>query len=70
MEKNKSKTYNSYDAHILEALFIKYGVSKYYIRKCLAGNAHGVKPDNIKKDYERMEKIIKNTVFNLIKNTT
>ena len=69
MEKNKSRTYNSYDAHILEALFMKYGVSKCYIRKCLAGNAQGIKPDNIKKDYKAMEKIIRSTVSDLVKNT-
>ncbi|KFF06113.1 hypothetical protein [Flavobacterium reichenbachii] len=66
MENCKPKIYNSYDSHILEALFLKYGVSKYYIRKCLAGNAQGIKPDSIKKDYLIMEKKIKETISKLI----
>lgn len=70
MDNGKAKIYNSYDARILQVLFIKYGVSKYYIRKCLAGNAHGIKPDAIRNDYVKMEKVIQNTLSNLIHNKT
>lgn len=67
MDKSKIKIYKSYDSNILEALFLKYGVSKYYIRKCISGTVLGIKPDLIKTDYMRMEKVMKNTVINLAK---
>lgn len=67
MGKSKTKIYKSYDSNILEALFLKYGVSKYYIRKCISGTASGIKPDSIKKDYVNMERIMKNTIINLAK---
>ncbi|GIZ10017.1 hypothetical protein [Flavobacterium sp. UMI-01] len=56
MNKSKTKIYNSYDSDILEALFQKYGVTKYYIRQCICGNKQGVTPDSIKKDYKIMLK--------------
>ncbi|TDO69875.1 hypothetical protein EV143_11350 [Flavobacterium chryseum] len=69
MSKSKTKIYKSYDSNILEALFLKYGVSKYYIRQSIAGAVKGVKPDNIKKDYIKMEKASKDIVLNLIQKT-
>ncbi|TDW47391.1 hypothetical protein EV144_105415 [Flavobacterium sp. 270] len=69
MDKSKTKIYKSYDSNILEALFLKYGVSKYYLRKCIAGNVQGIKPDNIKKDYVIMEKASKDIVSILLKKT-
>jgi hypothetical protein len=69
MGKSKTKYYKSYDSTILEALFLKYGVSKYYIRQSIKGSVTGIKPDNIKRDYLIMEKANKNTVFNLIRKT-
>ncbi|WDF62538.1 hypothetical protein [Flavobacterium sp. KACC 22763] len=69
MDKSKTKIYKSYDSNILEALFLKYGVSKYYIRQSINGAVHGVKPDNIKKDYIKMEKANKDLVLNLIRKT-
>ncbi|KRD11713.1 hypothetical protein ASE21_08420 [Flavobacterium sp. Root901] len=62
MAARKTNIYNSYNLDILEALFMKYRVSKYYIRKCLSGNAHGPKSDDIKKDYENMEKAVNNII--------
>jgi hypothetical protein len=56
MDNGKTKTYNSYDANILQVLFVKYGVSKYYIPKCLAGNAQGIKPDAIKNRFYKNRK--------------
>jgi hypothetical protein len=56
MGKSKTKVYGSYDANILEALFVKYGLSKYYIRQCVNGTVHGITPDSIKKDYDTMQK--------------
>lgn len=69
MDKSKTKNYKSYDSTVLEALFLKYKVSKYYIRQCINGTVQGIKPDNIKKDYVAMEKANKDVVFNLIKKT-
>ncbi|KRB57552.1 hypothetical protein [Flavobacterium sp. Root186] len=69
MDKSKTKVYSSYDANILEALFVKYGLSKYYIRQCVKGTVYGIKPDSIKKDYETMEKAHKDVIMNLIQTT-
>lgn len=69
MENGKSKVYKSYDSNILEALFLKYNVSKYYIRQSVNGSVHGLTPDNIKKDYLTMEKANKDTVINLLRKT-
>lgn len=70
MNTNKNKIYKSYDSNILEALFLKYKVSKYYIRQSISGAVSGVKPDNIKKDYAKMLKANEQTIFNLLKNVT
>lgn len=69
MDKSKTKVYNSYDANILEALYVKYGLSKYYIRQSVNGTVHGITPDSIKKDYETMEKAHKDVIMNLIQKT-
>lgn len=69
MGKSKTKIYKSYNSNVLEALFVKYGLSKYYIRQCVSGAVHGITPDSIKKDYEAMEKAHKNIVMNLIHKT-
>ncbi|WP_035108795.1 hypothetical protein [Flavobacterium denitrificans] len=69
MDKSKTKNYNSYNSAILEALFLKYGVSKYYIRQCVKGSVQGIKADKIKKDYSIMEKVHSDMVSNLIKKT-
>ncbi|OXG02748.1 hypothetical protein BC749_102312 [Flavobacterium araucananum] len=69
MEKSKTKSYNSYDPKILEALFLKYGLSKYYIRQSVNGSVHGVIPDSIKKDYAAMEKVSREFVTILIQKT-
>ncbi|SEO62458.1 hypothetical protein SAMN05444671_4401 [Flavobacterium sp. CF108] len=69
MGKSKTKIYKSYDSNILEALFIKYGVSKYYIRQSISGSVQGITPESIKKDYLIMEKANKDTVMILIQKT-
>lgn len=69
MDKNKTKIYKSYDSYILEALFLKYGLSKYYIRQSINGSVKGVTPDNIKKDYGIMEKANKEVIVYLIQKT-
>lgn len=69
MSKSKTKIYNSYDAQILDALFIKYGVSKYYIRQSINGNVQGITPDAIKKDFSIMSKAQQQAVQNLIDKT-
>lgn len=69
MNKSKTKIYKSYDSNILDALFLKYGVSKYYIRQSINGSVNGLTPDAIKKDYDKMVKENENTVQNLIDKT-
>jgi hypothetical protein len=69
MSKSKTKIYNSYDSNILDALFLKYGVSKYYIRQSINGSVNGLTPDAIKKDYDKMVKENEKTVQNLIDKT-
>lgn len=69
MDKSKTKIYKSYDPNILEALFLKYGVSKYYIRQSVSGSVNGITPDSIKKDYVTMEKASKEIVMLLIQKT-
>lgn len=69
MGKSKTKNYKSYDSTVLEALFLKYKVSKYYIRQCINGTVNGIKPDSIKKDYVIMEKANRETVMNLVRKT-
>jgi hypothetical protein len=69
MNKSKTKIYKSYDSNILEALFLKYGVSKYYIRQSISGSVKGLTPDAIKKDYVTMEKANQETVANLVNKT-
>ncbi|MCD9576976.1 hypothetical protein LUU93_18505 [Flavobacterium sp. SCIV07] len=69
MGKSKTKIYKSYDSNILEALFVKYGLSKYYIRQCVSGAVHGITPDSIKKDYDIMQKAHKDVIMNLIQET-
>ncbi|OXG04535.1 hypothetical protein BC749_10891 [Flavobacterium araucananum] len=69
MEESKTKIYQSYDSKILEALFLKYGLSKYYIRQSVNGSVQGIIPDNIKKDYAAMEKVSKEFVMILIQKT-
>lgn len=69
MSKNTTKIYNSHDPNILEALFIKYGVSKFYIRQSINNNVQGITPDAIRKDYRQMVIANKETVKNLIDKT-
>lgn len=69
MSKSNTKNYNSYDSDILEALFLKYGVSKYYIRQSIKGSVQGITPDAIKKDYAIMLKASDQKIQNLIAKT-
>lgn len=69
MDKSNTKIYKSYDPNILEALFVKYGVSKYYIRQSINGSVQGITPDSIKKDYATMEKASKDIIMLLIQKT-
>ncbi|MDP5201132.1 hypothetical protein [Flavobacterium sp. DG2-3] len=70
MNTNKNKIYKSYDSNILEALFLKYKVSKYYIRQSISGAVSGIKPDNIKRDYAKMVKANEQTIANLLRNVS
>lgn len=69
MSKSKTKIYKSYDSNILDALFLKYGLTKYYIRQSISGSVKGLTPDSIRKDYHTMVKANEATVQNLIDKT-
>jgi hypothetical protein len=69
MSKNKTNIYKSYDSNILQALFLKYGVSKFYIRQSISGKVAGITPDAIKKDYKVMILENQKTIKNLIDKT-
>lgn len=47
-QKNKKYTY---DPKILDALVIKYGMTKVYIRMCLRGGNNSLTADKVKADY-------------------
>ena len=61
--------YGSYDSNILEALFLKYSVSKYYIRQCIRGVIKAPLAKEIKNDYIIMEEANRQTVLNLLRKT-
>jgi hypothetical protein len=69
MGKSKAKNSKTYDSNILQALFLKYSVSKYYIRQCINGSVNTIKADEIKKDYNTMKKAVENTISGFL-NTT
>lgn len=69
MSKITTKNYNSYDGLALEALNVKYGVSKFYIRQSINGKVAGIIPDAIKKDYKAMVLENQKTIKNLIDKT-
>lgn len=69
MNTSNEKVYKAYDSFVLEALFLKYGVSKYYIRQSINGSVQGVTPDSIKKDYAIMQKAHKDVIESLIQKT-
>lgn len=62
MGKSKTKNSKTYDSNVLQALFLKYAVSKYYIRQCINGSVNTTKADEIKKDYITMKKAVENTI--------
>jgi hypothetical protein len=69
MDKNNTKKYNKYNEISLEALYLKYNVTKYYIRQCISGRKTGLLADSIMKDYKIMEMERKQIVNNLINKT-
>lgn len=69
MDKNNTKKYNKYNETVLEALHLKYGFTKYYIRQCISGRKKGILPDAIIKDYKIMEAESKVFLDNLINKT-
>ncbi|OBW40841.1 hypothetical protein AB670_02792 [Chryseobacterium sp. MOF25P] len=52
----------SYNTVILSVLANKYGFSIDYIRKCLRGDRTGLMPDELKKEYNSLEKIAKDAI--------
>lgn len=57
-----TKKNKSYNEEILKALNIKYGYSIDYIRKCLRGDRDGIMPDQICKDYRKLENTAKTAI--------
>ncbi|WP_102980150.1 hypothetical protein [Chryseobacterium scophthalmum] len=55
MDKTTQKK-TSYNRVILNVLSDKYGYSVDYIRKCLRGDRTGLMPDELKKEYNSLEK--------------
>ena len=56
---DKSKTKNkkyTYDVKILDALVVKYGMTKVYMRKCLRGDYVSLTADKVKSDYASLQK--------------
>lgn len=57
-KKNKKYTY---DQGIIKTLAEKYNLTPFYIRQCLSGYSSSNTADNIKLDYNELEKKIKAT---------
>ncbi|MFV8364783.1 hypothetical protein [Flavobacterium sp. XS1P27] len=51
-QKNKKYTY---DPKILDALVIKYGMTKVYIRMCLRGDNKSLTADKVQADYKLLK---------------
>jgi hypothetical protein len=51
-QKNKKYTY---DPKILDALVVKYGMTKVYIRMCLRGDNKSLTADKVQTDYKLLE---------------
>jgi hypothetical protein len=51
-QKNKKYTY---DPKILDALVLKYGMTKVYIRTCLRGDNQSLTADKVKADYAALK---------------
>lgn len=58
-QKNKKYTY---DPKILDALVIKYGMTKVYIRMCLRGDNKSLTADKVKADYSSLKKEFSETL--------
>lgn len=61
-----SKKRNNYNADILNAVAIRYGVTVDYVRKCLTDVRKGIVPDNIKSEYHsgvnRLNAVVSQTI--------
>ena len=51
-QKNKKYTY---DPKILDALVVKYGMTKVYIRMCLRGDNKSLTADKVQADYKQLK---------------
>lgn len=64
MDKVTKKNPDQYVPQVITVLQENYGVSKYYIRQCVAGRRQGILPDKIRKEYKEitrdLEKALKN----------
>ena len=58
-QKNKKYTY---DPKILDALVLKYGMTKVYIRMCLRGGNNSLTADKVLADYKSLTKDINATL--------
>ncbi len=60
MGKNNTKKNNSYNVIAVNAISVKFKISKRYVRQCIKGDRNSISADSIKKDYfELVRKIEK-----------
>jgi hypothetical protein len=54
MDKNNIKKNNSYNVIAVNAISVKFKISKQYVRQCIKGDRNSISADNIKKDYQEL----------------
>lgn len=63
MDKNNIKKNNSYNVIAVNAISIKWKISKQYVRQCVRGDRNSISADNIKKDYFKIVKKIEEALL-------
>ena len=58
IDKNNTKKYNSYNSLAVNAISVKFKISKQYVRQCLKGDKDSISSDYIKKEYYSLVKKI------------
>lgn len=64
MNKNNIKKANSYNVIAVNAISIKWNISKQYVRQCIRGDRNSISADTIKKDYLTLVKKIEDVLNN------
>lgn len=60
MDKNNTKKNNTYNGIAVNAISVKWKISKQYVRQCIRGDRKSISADNIKKDYFDLVRKINN----------